>query len=526
MAKPTRLAAIDIGTNSFHLIVVESTPVAGRFRILGRQKENVRLGSGMTDMKYLSDETIERGISALRLFKRVAESMQAPVRAVATSAVREALNKQLFMLRAETETGIRIQIASGAEEARLIHLGVLQALPVFRKRLLMLDIGGGSTEFLLGERRNILFSNSLKLGAVRLTQRFFPDGKTTAKSIKECRSYVRGFLAPVTRELKNRRNDVRVGSSGTILSLAAMIRLRRDGEAEGPLNGFTFSNDELFEMAEDILSIDRPEDRLSIEGLDASRADIIPAGVIILEQAMRELGLPDITVSEFALREGIILDTLEKRLPRGRVDHLHDIRMNSVRHLAETFRYEQQHADHVTRLALRLFDQLKPVHRLSDREREYLEAAGILHEIGLYVSHAQHHRHSYYLIRNAELLGFTENEKEIIANIARYHRKSHPKVKHEGFRTLTPDEQKVVAQLAGILRVADGLDRNHQMSIRDVRALRTRNSVRLKLTVARGANAELEVWGAERKKGLFEEAFGVSLKVDPLRSMQTIRARD
>ncbi|MCU0411782.1 MAG: Ppx/GppA family phosphatase, partial [Bacteroidetes bacterium] len=133
---------------------------------------------------------------------------------------------------------------------------------------------------------------------------------------------------------------------------------------------------------------------------------------------------------------------------------------------------------------------------------------------------------SYYLIRNAELLGFTENEKEIIANIARYHRKSHPKVKHEGFRTLTPDEQKVVAQLAGILRVADGLDRNHQMSIRDVRALRTRNSVRLKLTVARGANAELEVWGAERKKGLFEEAFGVSLKVDPLRSMQTIRARD
>jgi exopolyphosphatase / guanosine-5'-triphosphate,3'-diphosphate pyrophosphatase len=462
-------------------------------------------------MKYLSPEAIDRGIAALRRFRHVADSMRAEVRAIATSAVREALNKDEFIRRVRSSTGIRVEIASGAEEARLIHLGVLQALPVFEKRLLMIDIGGGSTEFLLGRRRRISLSNSLKLGAVRLTQRFFDDGKLSGRSVKECRAFVKGFLAPVTREVRARGFDVCVGSSGTILNLANMIRIRRGDDDDAPLNNITFTADELGEVVGEILDVEHSEDRTELEGLDPARADIMPAGAIILEQTMRELRIRTMTTSEYALREGIILDTIEKARPRGRVDHLHDIRYSSVLHLAGQFHTELNHARHVSRLALRLFDETKNLHRYGKTEREFLEAAALVHEVGLAVSHAQHHRHSYYLIRNAELLGFTENEKEIIANIARYHRKSHPKAKHEGYRLLSTEDQDRVRKLSAILRIADGFDRNHRASVRDIRTKRSRRTLTIRPLPAPKRNIELEVWGAERKKELFEEAFHMSV---------------
>ncbi len=510
------LAAIDIGTNSIHLLVAELHPESGRFKTLEREKEFVRLGSGSADMKYLSGSAVERAIHALRRFKMIADSYRAPVRAVATSAVREALNQDEFLRLVKAETGIAIEVASGIEEARLIHLGVLQALPIFKKRHLMVDIGGGSTEFLVGYQRNILYSNSLKIGAVRLTERFFENGKTTSKSVRECRQYVRGMLNPIARATKKHRCEIVVGTSGTIATVAQIIRRHRGEDGETSINNFTMSSDEVAEVAELVLEKADPDDRARIDGLDPARTDIIVAGVIILEEICRALAVKRMTVSEYALREGIILDSIEKHHRKKRFDHFHDIRYTSVQHIAESFQYEKEHARQVARLALDIFDQTASIHKLTADERVYLEAAALLHEVGLFVSHAQHHRHSYYLIRNAELLGFTENEKEIIANIARYHRKSHPKLKHEGFNKLSGEDRDIVVKLAAILRIADGLDRTHHSVVKSLRCRLSRSAVHFHLRRSKRAKIELEVWGANRKKELFEKTFHLKAKFSPV----------
>jgi len=510
----TRLAAVDIGTNSFHLVIAEVEGNSGNFKILGREKEIVRLGTGSTDMKYLSENAMTRGINTLKRFKGLADSASAPLRAIATSAVREAKNQNVFIERALKEAGVKIEIASGFEEARFIYLGILQALPVFDKKILLIDIGGGSTEFLIGERRDVFYDNSLKLGAIRLTQRFFNSGKTDSKAVKDCRRFIRGTMNPVTRQIENYAFETVVGSSGTISNIANMIRAAINGEPENKLNNFTFTKDELHEVTEKIIEAKTEKQILKIPGLDPSRADIITAGALILEQIFKELKIKQLTVSDYALREGIILDTIEARLSLKEHDHLTDIRYKSVKQLAENLKYEKVHSDHTSLLALSIFDQTSALHKLGSLEREYLEAASILHEAGCFVSHSQHHRHSYYLIRNSELLGFTENEKEIIANIARYHRKSHPKQKHEAFAKLNANEQIIVKKLASILRIADGLDRTHASAVKNVKCIPNNGELNIILEKS-GANnggLELEIWGAESKKTLFEETYGVKVK--------------
>jgi exopolyphosphatase/guanosine-5'-triphosphate,3'-diphosphate pyrophosphatase len=513
-AQGSIIAAIDIGTNSFHLIVCDVSSSSGRFRILDREKEHVRLGSGSRDMKHLSAAAMKRGVEALKRFKRIADSFRASIRAIATSAVREALNKEDFISLVKKETGISIEIASGFEEARLIHLGVLQALPVFHKKILLIDIGGGSTEFLVGQKRNIRYGNSLKLGAVRLTQRFFQSEMTSPKEVKECRKFIKGMLAPVVREMEKFDYETAVGSSGTILSIAHIIRAAKGFDSESSLNGFSFKKKELDQAIGEILEKKTPAERAEIPGIDPARADIILAGALILEQIANELGIKEMKISEFALREGIIFDTIEKQNAGVRIDHLHDIRYSSVIHLAEQFRYEATHSRQVAKLALSLFDQTAQIHGLGKLERNYLEAAALLHEIGLFISHSQHHRHSYYLIRNAEMFGYLESEKEMIANIARYHRKSHPKFKHEGYGSLTHDQQHIVNALSSILRIADGLDRTHASSVRSVSVSRRNRSIALRIAPRRkSVPIDLELWGAEQKKSLFEETFDCTVSV-------------
>ena len=501
------LAAIDIGTNSFHLVIAEVDVETGRFKILGKEKEVVRLGSGSTDMKYLSEPAMNRGIEVLKRFRIVADAFQADVRAIATSAVREAINKQDFVRRVKMVTGIRIEIVSGFEEARLIYLGVLQALPVFQKKSLLVDIGGGSTEFLIGEKRAIHFSNSLKLGAVRLTDRFFKAGVLRGKTIEECRKYVRGFLVPIVRDVKNQQFDVCIGTSGTINNLANIIRTNRGEAMELPLNNVSFSRTELLGAVKNILSLSTPVERMEIEGMDPDRADIIAAGAIILEQIISALKIKTLTVSEYSLREGILLDSIEKMHTKKPSMYLHNLRLSSVLHLAAIYHYEKKHAHHVNNLALQLFDQTTHLHKLNGQAREYLEAAAILHEVGSFVSHTQHHRHSYYLIRNAELFGYTENEKEIIANVARYHRKSHPKLKHEGYNLLSKEDQVLVSKLAALLRIADGLDRSHASRIQQLKVRKVNRKLRVRIYSTSKIIPDLELWGANRKKQLFEIAY-------------------
>jgi len=241
--------------------------------------------------------------------------------------------------------------------------------------------------------------------------------------------------------------------------------------------------------------------------MDPDRADILPAGAIILEQIFLSLGIRTLTVSEYSLREGILLDSIEKMHTKKPSMYLHNLRLSSVLHLAAIYHYEKKHAHHVNNLALQLFDQTTHLHKLNGQAREYLEAAAILHEVGSFVSHTQHHRHSYYLIRNAELFGYTENEKEIIANVARYHRKSHPKLKHEGYNLLSKEDQVLVSKLAALLRIADGLDRSHASRIQQLKVRKVNRKLRVRIYSTSKIIPDLELWGANRKKQLFEIAY-------------------
>ncbi len=342
-----RLAAIDVGTNSFHIIVASVDPQTGGYTILAREKERVRLGEGSGDMKFLSAAAMERGIATLRRFRSVADRFDAPVTAVATSAVREAVNKEIFIRRILHETGIRIEIVSGLEEARLVYLGVLQALPVLDRDILLVDLGGGSTEFLVGRKRKVHYDNSLKIGAIRMTDRFFPGGVTSVKSVREARRFVRGILAPVKRDLRGHFFDLVVGTSGTIVNLANIVRCRGGKPPLGSYNAYSMSADDILESIETILEAKHPAARGGIEGLDPSRSDIITGGAVIVEQAVKELGIRAITVSEYALREGIIRDVAEQSVFHKGTPGLRDIRLSSVRHLAKKLHYEKEHSEHV-----------------------------------------------------------------------------------------------------------------------------------------------------------------------------------
>jgi len=502
-----KLAALDIGTNSFHLIVVSVLP-SGNFEIIDREKEVIRLSEGnVGDIKNITPQAIERAVEAISRFKKIADSHNANMRATATSAVRESLNKNEFLTTVFERTGVEIEVISGLEEARLIYLGILKAVPIYKVKSLSIDIGGGSTEFIVGKNGKILYSNSLKLGAVRLTQRFFPDYILTNERITQARKWVEGVLAPILCPIKEQNVKIFVGSSGTIMNVGMiLLALRDDSNKINPiLNNFEFTAEDLFKIENEILRRKNPEQRKQIAGIEEKRVDIIPAGIIIISTIFRLLKIEKMIISDYALREGIILDSMNKFGIGGDESKLYDIRFESIKQLAESSKYDSKHCYFVSKLAVKLFNQIKVLHNLDENAREFLEAATILHDIGYHISHAQHHRHSYYIIRNSSILGFNDTEIEIIANVARYHRKSHPKITHEGYNSLSPNQQLIVKQLSAILRVADALDRTHNSVIPNFTTTITYSKVTITLQV--NDNIDVELWSLDRRKSLFEEVF-------------------
>lgn len=513
--KGQNLAAIDLGTNSFHLIIVK-VKNNGNFEIIDREKEVIRLGEGSSsDIKIILPEAMERALACLKRFKGIADSHKAKVRAVATSAVREAHNKNEFIQHVNDEVGIDVEVISGYEEARLIYLGVLKALPIFDSKALIIDIGGGSTEFLIGKKGNPIYSVSLKIGAVRLSQKFFPDFILTDSRIENCRRWVEGEIYPIAQHIKNEGFKIAVGSSGTIMSTGLMINAIKKGNANTftMMNNFIFSKNELEIIASEILKRKTPEKRKKILAMDDKRADIIPAGIIILQSIFELLDLDKMTISGYALREGIIIDTLQKQSVETNKPILSDIRKETVKQLAEKCNYDKAHCEHVAKLSLQLFDDLSNLHKLGIECREYLEAASILHDVGYHISHTNHHYHSYYIIKNSELLGFNENEIDIIANTARYHRKSHPKPNHTEFEMLPNETKQIVKKLSALLRIADSFDRTHQKIVKNLRAQIKGDKVELILECNSNLKPDIELWNLERRKGLFEEVFRKKIRV-------------
>ncbi len=506
------LAAVDVGTNSLHLVVARVGD-DDTFDVVAREKEMVRLGTGSGDMKRLTPDAIDRGVETLARFHRIADISEAPLRAVATSAVREAENHAEFLARARADAGVDVEIVSGVEEARLIHLGVLQALPVFDRRMLLCDIGGGSTEVLVGQKGEVLTSRSVKLGAVRLTNRFFAGDSLHPSSVASCRRHVAELLSGLRRAVAELGFEVAVGSSGTIEQVVRLAHAAAGGEPLRTYNGATVTGDEVREVAARLVKARTKGPLGSMPGLEPRRADIILAGALILEGVVDTFGVEELLLSDYALREGVLLDTAN-RSRGGSLHHLRDVSRRGVEHLATAMDDDPAHSAHVAGLALQLFDATADRHGLDEGAREYLEAAALLANVGVGISHAKHHKHAYYVIRNSErLVGLTDAEIEVIALIARYHRKSPPKSSHPEFAALTPEDQFVVRACAAILRVAIGLDRGHEARVRKVKAKERDGKVVVRAMPAGDADIDLELYAANERADLLAEVLGRPVEV-------------
>ncbi len=517
-----KLAILDIGTNSIHLILGDVMPDLS-FQVLDRAKDMTRLGQGTFRTGRLSEETMARGLEVIRRFHSLAKKKGASrFLAVATSAVREAENGGEFLERVESETGVRVKVLSGEVEARLIATAVQRAIDFGGQRALMVDIGGGSIELGIVEQDRILALASLKLGVARLSQTFRLTDPPRREELEAMQRYAEeafekalASLALKVRKTTGEPENVPafervVGTSGTILNLAAMAELMETGEPLAALNNHHVPQ-EWFRRLHKALVAAAPEERSRIKGFDPLRADQIVTGSTIVSAFFRATGTPELILCDRGLREGVVRDFIgrnRKRLQQELEEP--NVRRRSVLECARRYDVDLEHGEHVARLALMLFDATQKLHVLEAADRELLEYAAVLHDAGYHVNYRRHHRHGMYLIRHADLAGFTPREVEILACLARYHRGSLPKKSHDAFAELSATDRKRVEVLAGLLRVADGLDRSHNAVVRGV-TCRLDASV-VTLTLDAGEDPEMELWSARRKSDLFEKAFGRTLR--------------
>ncbi len=307
-------AAVDVGTNSFHLIIVKINRDSS-LTVIDREKEVIRLGSHKgQELSLISQDEIEKGISILTRFKKLSTKYNAEIHTVATSAVREANNREEFIEKVLKRTGIEIEVIDGKREAGYIYKGVRKALPYKDKKLLCVDIGGGSTEIILGHNDKIIFGESIKIGAVRLSKKFFPDFILTNDGISNCNKFVEEQIKVNKKINFDEKFDIAVGASGTIQAVAGMIKYQKSGKKLKSRNGFVFTKEELEKVTDEIFKRKTPEQRVNIEGMEYKRADIIPAGLLVLNKIFEIFRIKEIIISEFALREGVVLSMLEKDL--------------------------------------------------------------------------------------------------------------------------------------------------------------------------------------------------------------------
>ena len=506
-----RIAAIDIGTNSIHMIVVQVRPDLS-FEVIDREKAMVRLGSGGLGGRALSRDAIELGLQTLIRFKKLADSNGVEeVLAAATSATREARNGGEFLARIADETGIRPRVIPGTEEARLIHQAAVYGVDVGLGRAVVIDVGGGSVEITAGPAAGSQVARSFKLGVLRMTERFVKSDPLSERDERKLSRHILDTIDRHCEQIVAEGFDRVIGTSGTILSVGAVAMAAARGAAPQELRNLRVPAKLIRRVRKEIVASNL-EDRLQMPGLDPRRADLAVAGVILVDTILRRLGAEDLTLCDLALREGLILDYVRRNKRHiVHADSIPDVRRRSVLELAERCHYYADHAKQVVRLALAIFDQSREVHGLSDREREWLEYAALLHDIGAHISFARHHRHSYYLVKNGDLRGFSPDEIEVIALIARYHRRGVPRKSHAEFAGLRAEERRAVRAMASILRVAESLDRSHGQVITSLDLRQNDNALLMQLRA--NSDAELEVWATNRHLQPFERLMGKTVKL-------------
>ncbi|MFN7518140.1 MAG: HD domain-containing protein [Dolichospermum sp.] len=513
------IAAIDIGTNSLHIVIVKIEAALPSFTIVAREKETVRLGDRNLITGELKPEIMNKAIACLGRFKTIAYSLGVTsIVAVATSAVRESPNGKEFLHQIETQVGLNVDLISGPEEARRIYLGVLSGMEFNNQPHIIIDIGGGSTELILGDSEEPRSLTSTKIGAVRLTGELVKSDPITETEFKYLQAYARGMLERSVEEVQGKLkigdSPRLIGTSGTIETIATIHAREKLGLVPSTLNGYQFSLQDLRTWVTRLRRMTNIE-RAAIPGMPEKRSEVILAGAVILQEAMTLLGVESLTVCERSLREGVIVDWM---LTHGFIDNRlrfqSSIRQRSVLKTAKKYQTNLEHGDRVAAFALSIFDQTQAqIHNWGANQRQLLWAAAVLHNSGHHVSHSAHHKHSYYLIRNSELLGYNETEIEIIANIARYHRKSPPKKKHENYRNLLHKEHRtMVNQLSAMLRLAVALDRRQIGAIAHIQCEYQPNFQEFKMLIFPSTIEDecgLEMWSLDYKKGVFEEEFGL-----------------
>lgn len=496
-----KLGAIDIGTNSIKLLVA-SVDEEGVLEVVSREKAPVRLGSGTLKTGRLSAEAIEAGVSAVVQFQRSVEAQGAELaRAVATCAVREAANSERFLAAVRERTGVEVDVISGEEEARLIHLAARSEFSSRLDPIFVVDIGGGSTEFIVSDGPRVLLTESLPLGPVRLAD-LVRDDPPSAGDLKRVKKAIRAVARRAAGAVCRTGFKTCVGSAGTIQSLSLVHEAVILGREPIPSGHRTLTRSGLKKVNR-ILRETTQKEKLRVPGLDPRRRDIAVPGGILLAWILKRTGADSIVVGERGLREGILLDHAARHGQRRAGDR--DVRARSVDRLLRRSNTEVLHATQVARLALSLFDQTHALHQLTAAEREWLHYGALLHDVGCSVGFSRHQQHSYYLITHGDLTGFSAEEIEVIASIARYHKGKSPRGSHENWKRLDPYLRPVVEKLAALLRIADGLDRSHRQVVADVSSRVRPRRVELD-TVAR-YDCEVELEAARRKAKLFERVF-------------------
>ena len=519
-ADQRRIAAIDIGTNSFHLLVAAVDPKLRTFRIIQAEKATTRLGERDPETGELTAAAMQRGLETLRQFRDLAASHRVEqIVTAATSAVREAPNGRDFLQTILDDLGMEVDLVSGPEEARLIYLGVLSGMPFGDRPHLLLDIGGGSTELILADGRDAHALTSTRVGAVRLQRDFVRDDPMPPQRRSFLQAFIQGSLEPavdkVRRRIKPGETPVLVATSGTAMAIGSLAA----SEEERPprkLHGYRVTRQSLNQVVDRLITM-TPAQRRELAPINDRRAEIIVPGALILQTTMKMLGVEEFVLSERALREGLIVDwMLRQGLLEDRFSFQSSIRQRTVLHQVQRFAVNQSRAERVASHALSLYDATRGVmHDDSGEGRELLWAAAMLHSCGQHINISAYHKHTWYLIRHGELLGYSEAEHLMVAAIARYHRRSLPKKRHESWQLVaTRDNRRCVHQMALLLRLAAALDRRPEPVISALRIHAVKGSLDLEIVPERvNQNVSLEQWSLEGCAEVVKEAVGVNLRV-------------
>jgi exopolyphosphatase/guanosine-5'-triphosphate,3'-diphosphate pyrophosphatase len=502
-------AAVDIGSNSVRLKVAR---LRGRkLQAIHEDREVTRLGEGVFRSNFLLPESMAETVKVLRRFHRTVQRLGTDsVRVVATSALRDARNSQAFLEWVRSATGWTVEVISGLEEARLIHLGLVSNLRLQAASVLMIDLGGGSCELTVSKRGHIRETASLPLGAVRLTNEFLSHDPPRKGELMRLRRFVAREVGRVSERIVGARVRAAVATSGTAAALAAASHLIRPA---GKARTLVVSAGEMRRLAKSISRLSL-EERRKIEGIGPRRAEIIVAGALVYQELVERCQLKSFRYSPLGLRDGLLAQMAaeyDRGTRSGR--QIESERWDSIQHALHHYHVDPHHALQVRASAMELFSALKSLHHLPPEYREWLSAAAMLYEVGDFVNRNGRHRHAHYIISNSELLGYTPEQRRIIAGIARYLGKSRPTPGDGPMKGLVPIEQEHIAKASMLLRLARAMNLGRSRAVQKARVVIRNGNVRLTLVSHRRVGVDLELWAIERDADYFREVFGRELSV-------------